>query len=136
MDIKIKPGDLQGAVENILREYGDQVYVATDEGLAAAEKVLIENLKAATPVINPTKMPKGYKDKHFRKSWKGTGKKYKLLRFVGNSATVFSKKHDSISLANIFEYSKKGHPFIKNTFENSIPAMAAAVVSEIKKGAQ
>lgn len=80
MDVKIKPSDLQGVVESILRDYGDKVYVATDEGLAAAEKVLIGNLKAATPVVSPEKAPKGYKDKKLRNGWVSTGKKYRLMR--------------------------------------------------------
>ncbi len=124
---------LQDAIEEILSEYGDAVYQATEEGLTAAEKVLVNNLKAATPEIkNP---PKGYKKKNFRKGWQGTGKKYKLRRYVGNSATVPSDKHGPISLTNIFEYSTtRGNPFIKRTFENSIDEMAAAAVAEIKKG--
>lgn len=134
MDVKIKPSDLQGAVEEILREYGDQVYVAADEGLAAAEKVLIGNLKAATPTIDPAKAPKGYKDKKMRNGWVGTGKKYRLMRFVGNKVTVDSKGSNP-PLSNILEYSKEhGHPFIKKTFEDSVEEMAAAVVSTIKKG--
>lgn len=133
MDVKIKPSDLQGAVESILRDYGDQVYVATDEGLAAAEKVLIESLKAATPVMDPAKAPKGYKDKKLRNGWVSTGKKYRLVRFVGNKVSVKYRGND-VPLSNILEYSEKhGHPFIKKTFEDSVNEMAAAVVAEIKK---
>lgn len=136
MDVKIKPSDLQSVVESMLRDYGDKVYVATDEGLAAAEKVLIGNLKAATPKVDPKRAPKGYEDKKFRNHWKSTKKKYKLMRFVGNTTTT-EHNGKAVSLANILEYSEKhGHPFIKNTFENSIPSMAEAVVSEIKKEVQ
>lgn len=114
----------QDAVMDILEEYGDAVYRATEEGLAAAEKVLVRNLKAATPK----------KSGEFRKSWKGTGKKYKLMRFVGNTKTVKGRDGEKIALANIFEYSTtNGQPFIKQTFENSIDKMASAVVKELKK---
>lgn len=134
MDVKIKPSDLQSTVEAMLREYGDKVYVATDEGLAAAEKVLIENLKAETPVMNPAKAPKGYKDKKLRNGWVSTGKKYRLMRFVGNKVAIQYKGKDS-PLSSILEYSEKhGHPFIKKTFEDSVNGMAAAVVATIKKG--
>lgn len=124
---------LQEAIEGILREYGDVVYMATEEGLDAAEKVLANNLRAKTPSIkNP---PKGYKKKNFAKGWKGTGKKYKLLRFVGNTATVTSRSGEIIALSNIFEYSTtRGKPFIKTTYESSVDEMAAATVAEIKKG--
>jgi hypothetical protein len=134
MDVKIKPSDLQDTVEAMLREYGDKVYVATDEGLAAAEKVLIKNLKAATPVVDPAKAPKGYKDKKLKNGWRSTGKKYRLVRFVGNSVTVESNGRN-VPLSNILEYSEKhGHPFIRKTFEDSAGEMAAAVVATIKKG--
>lgn len=134
MDVKVKPSDLQSAVEKMLKDYGDKVYVATDEGLAAAEKVLIENLKAATPVMDPAKAPKGYKDKKLRNGWVSTGKKYRLLRFVGNKIAVKYKGRES-PLSSILEYSEKhGHPFIKKTFEDSVSEMASAVVATIKKG--
>ena len=120
----VKVGGFQDAVEDILREYGDVVYQATEEGLAAAEKVLVTELKAATP----------QKTGRFRKGWRGTGKKYKLMRFVGNSTTVKGRGGE-IALSNIFEYSTlRGKPFIKKTYENSVDKMAAACVAEIKKG--
>lgn len=134
MDVKIKPSDLQSTVESMLRDYGDKVYVATDEGLTAAEKVLIESLKAATPVMDPAKAPKGYKDKKLRNGWVSTGKKYRLMRFVGNKVAIQYKGKDS-PLSSILEYSEKhGHPFIKKTFDESVNEMAAAVVATIKKG--
>ena len=117
---------LEEAIMDALREYGDAVYVATEEGLAAAEKVLVKNLKAASPV----------RTGRFAKGWKGTGKRYKLVRFVGNNTTVTGKGGEKIALANILEYSTtKGKPFIKRTFQNSIDEMAAAVVAEIKREA-
>lgn len=129
----ITPEQLSDAISEILEGYGDVVYTVTEEGLDQAEKVLINNLRAATPNIkNP---PKGYIKKKFAKNWKGKGRKYKLRRYVGNSTTVMSDKSGEIALANIFEYSTtRGRPFIKETFESSVPAMAQAVVDEIKKG--
>jgi hypothetical protein len=122
----VKVGGFQEAVMEALSEYGDLVYQATEEGLAAAEKVLVRNLKATSPK----------KSGEFAKSWKGTGKKYKLVRFVGNSTAVTNNSGEEIALANIFEYSIiRGKPFIKKTFESSIDEMAAAVVAEIKKEA-
>jgi len=115
----------QDAIFDILEEYGETVYQATEEGLTAAEKVLISELKSATPK----------KTGNFRKNWKGTGKKYKLSRFVGNTTTVEGKDGEKIALANIFEYSlTRGKPFIKVTWEDSIEKMAAAAVAEIRKG--
>jgi len=140
MDVKIKPSDLQSVVESMLRDYGDKVYVATDEGLAAAEKVLIDNLKAAAPssflyaeTVGEAAKNEKSKDK-LKNCFVGTGKKYRLVRFVGNSKTVESNGKN-VPLLNILEYSEKhGHPFIKKTFEDSVNEMAAAVVATIKKG--
>lgn len=123
MDVKIRPGDLQAEIEKALREYGDIVYRATEEGLEAAQNVLIEELKAASPK----------RTGKFAKAWKGTGKKYKLMRFVGNSVTVKSGKKE-VPLSNILEYSPtRGKPFIKRTFDASVEKMAAAAVAAIKK---
>ena len=122
--VKVDSRNLQDAVMDILREYGDVVYEATEEGLDAAVKVLVKNLKIASP----------QKTGEFAKSWKSKGKKYKLVRYVGNTTTVQGKKGEKIALANILEYSTtRGKPFIKRTYENSINEMAEAVVNEIKK---
>lgn len=118
----IDPGDLQLEIEKILRDYGELVYQATEKGLGAAQSVLIKNLKSASP-----------KDAgEFSKSWKA--KRYKLMRFVGNTKKVTNKKGDEIPLSNILEYSPvRGKPFIKRTYENSMKEMADAIISEIKK---
>lgn len=121
----ITPEQLSDAISEILEGYGDVVYTVTEEGLDKAEKFLIDNLKTASPK----------RTGRFAKNWKGKGRKYKLRRYVGNSTTVMSDKSGEIALANIFEYSTtRGRPFIKETFESSVPAMAQAVVNEIKKG--
>lgn len=121
--ISIKPQDLESAVSEILQGYGDVIYKATEEGLTAGEKVLIKNLKGASPK----------RSGKFAKAWKGKGKRYKLRRYVGNTTTVKGKSGD-IALANIFEYSTtRGKPFIKRTYEASINEIAQAVVNEIKK---
>lgn len=118
--------NLEIAIADILRKYGDVVYEATEEGLTAAEKVLIKNLKAASP--------KGI-TKDYHKSWKGKGKKYKLQRYVGNTKTVEGKSSDSIPLSNILEYSSKSphQGLIKRVYDSSIDEMANAIVSTIKQ---
>lgn len=117
--------NLDVAVAELLEEYGDVVYQAAEEGLTAAEKVLIRNLKAASPE-GPSK--------EYKKAWKSKGKKYKLKRYVGNTKTVQGKSGE-IPLSNILEYSSKSphQGKIKRTYEQSISEMAAAVVAEIKK---
>ncbi len=60
----ITPGQLSDAISEILETYGDVVYTVTEEGLDKAEKVLIDNLKAATPK----------KTGKFAMAWKSCGK--------------------------------------------------------------
>lgn len=124
----ISVNDLQEAIMEKLREYGDVIYQATEEGLNAAENTLIEVLSEASP-----------KDTgKFAQKWRGKGKKYKLRRYVGNTTTVKGAKSDTIPLSNILEYSEKSphQGFIKKTFDENINKIAAAVVAEIKKEAK
>ena len=121
----ITPDKISDAISDILAEYGDVIFIATEDGLDAASDVLIRNLKAASPK----------KSGKFAKNWKSKGRKYKLRRYIGNSTTVFSDKHGEIALANILEYSTtRAKPFIKETFENSVPEMAQAMVNKVKEG--
>lgn len=123
--LEVTADTLDDAILDILEEYGDLVYDATEQGLTAAEKVLVKNLKSASPKESGI----------FAKKWKGKGKKYKMRRYVGNSTTVKGKDGREIPLANILEYSTAhGKPFIKATYEKSIPEMARAAIEEIKKG--
>ncbi|MDD3269650.1 MAG: hypothetical protein PHX14_10035 [Syntrophomonadaceae bacterium] len=122
----IDPGALEEAIKLVLQEYGDIVYQATEEGLTVAEKIMIQELKMVSP--------SGISGEYAR-SWKGTGKKYKLQRYVGNTKMVDGKQ-GKIPLSNILEYSSHSHHqgLIKNAFKTSVDKMAAAVISEIKKG--
>lgn len=122
---KIPVATLGSAIAKIIEEYGDTVYYATEDGLDEAEKILINELSAASPV----------KSGKFARSWKGKGRKYKLQRYVGNTKTVKSKG-GKIPLSNILEYSTiRGKPFINRTHQRSINKMAAAIVATIKKEA-
>lgn len=118
--------NLEVAIANILKGYGDVIYKATEQGLSAGENVLITNLKASSPAGIT---------KEYAKSWKGKGKKYKMKRYVGNTKSVKSKKNETIPLSNILEYSTKSkhQGLIKRTYESSIGEIADAIVSEIKK---
>lgn len=123
MSKKIKIEDLEAAIAEQLEQCSDIIYRATEEGLSAAQKVLIRRLKAASPRNQGT----------FQKGWKGK-KKYKLQRYVGNTTVVKGVK-GKIPLSNILEYSQvRGNPFIKKTYEAALPEMANAAIEGIKKG--
>lgn len=113
------------AVSKALEEYGDLVYTATEEGLDAAEKVLIGELKAKSPKLSG----------EYAKSWKSKGKKYKLRRYVGNAKTVRGGRGGEIPLSNILEYGSesKHQGEIKRIFDGAADEMAAAVIAKIKE---
>jgi len=121
---EIHVSGFQDALNDMLREYGDAVYVATEEGLDAAAYTLMAELKSESPKQTPSK-------RKFALRWKV--KKYKMARYIGNSTVVTDKSGNKISLANILEYSTiRGKPFIKMTYNNSANKMAEAVFKKIK----
>ena len=124
MSKSIDINNLDIEISKIMEEYGDVIFKTTNKAMAAGEKVLINNLKAASP-----------KDSgRFAKGWKGKGAKYKLRRYVGNTTMVRSRGKE-IPLSNILEYStKRGKPFIARTYQSSVNEIARAIVNEIKKG--
>ena len=121
---KIDVNKLDIAIAEVLKEYHQEIFIASEEGLKNAEKILIKNLKANSPVG---------KTGDYQKSWKG--KKYKLKRYVGNTKVVTNKKGKEIPLSNILEYSKKSkhQGKIKATYESSVDEMANAILKELKK---
>lgn len=129
----ININSLEVALSDIMEEYGDVIFKVTNEALGAGEKALIKNLKSASPEKkNP---PPSYIKKNYKKNWKGTGKKYKMVRYVGNTTMVPSNGKE-MPLSNILEYgSKSPHKgFIKKTYQSSESEIASAIVNEIKKG--
>ena len=112
-------------MKNLLEAFGEEVYQATEEGLDEAEKILVNKLAAASP-----------KDTgKFAKAWKGTGRKYKLVRLIGNTTQVQGEDKTKIALANILEYSTtRGRPFIKSTYNDSVDEIVAAIIASIQKG--
>ena len=117
--------DLNVAVSKILKEYGDVVYEATEEGLDAAKNVLIKRLREVSPTDTG----------QFRRSW--SSKRYRLRRYVGNTKAVKSARSNNTPLSNILEYSHKSHVrgFMKRTLNQEVDNMAQAIVDAIKNKA-
>ena len=127
MSRKVTVEGLGNAIADMMNEYSDAVYLATEEGLDDAEKVLLNNLRQYSP-----------KDSgKYAAGWQGRGKKYKLRRYVGNVTEVPSKKgRKPIPLSNVLEYADRspyrGH--IKRIYAMSMKGMIEAAVDEIRKG--
>ena len=92
---KIDIDNLDVSAARILREYGDVVYKATENGLSKAERILIRNLRANSPKNTGT----------YAKSWKGKGRRFKL-KDMCNTKLVRGREGE-IPLSNILEYSSK-----------------------------
>jgi hypothetical protein len=124
LSIPVSLESLSDSLTEVLAEYEEEVHAATEEGLDEAEKILIRRMKDASPVDSGK----------FHRSWKGTKRKYKMTRFVGNTKTVRSKGRN-IPLSNIFEYSTTNHarPFIKQTFERCSEELVRAIVGAIER---
>lgn len=116
--------NIERAISDALEDFADYTFKATDKALDVGAKILIQDLKSASPVGAT---------KEFAKSWKKK-KKYKLKRYIGNTKMVKGAKSE-IPLANILEYSTvHGQPFIKRTYNNSIDKIAMAIIDEVRKG--
>lgn len=121
----LKVDQLDDAIREIMEEYGDIIFKASDEGIDAAAKELARLEKTATP-----------KDSgEAARGWRVQAPRYKLVRFVGNSKTVQGADGE-IALMNILEYSTtRSKPFIKKTFEANIDALARIVMGRIEQDA-
>lgn len=125
--MRVSIDDLSSAITQLLGDYADLIYEATEEGLDAAEAVLINHLKAVSP--------RGKTGK-YAKSWKGKKKKYRLRRYVGNTKAVKGKGGE-IPLSNILEYGSKSphRGMIKKAYDDCTNDMIFAIIAEIKKEA-
>ena len=122
--MKINVDELEISIAEILKDFNEDVFTATEDGLDAAQKILIKEMKDASPDGETHEFKKGWKSK----------RKYKSKRYVGNTKMVKSKAGD-IPLSNILEYSQnsKHRGFIKRTFEASQEKMASAIINTIKR---
>lgn len=123
--------EISKLISEMVEEYGNTVYKATEKGLDKGANELKEDLHNASPEDTT----------EFKKSWKV--KKYNLKRSIGNTKEVeFSasgrkkfKKGKKIPLINILEYSTvRGKPFVKATFEKDSDKITNIIIEEIKKG--
>ena len=121
-DAIVDLANFETVLSEMLKEYGDKVFKASDECLDAAAKVMKDALVEATPRRRP---------QMYRK-WKI--KKYKGERYIGNDEVAPSRKSGDIPLTNVLEYSTKhGHPFIATTYEQNINAAVDAAINQLKK---
>lgn len=112
------------ALKDVLNEYSNELFEAKERGLDKASDYFVERLEDASPV----------RTGKLKESWLRTDK-YKGVRYVGNSAVGSKNKYGyGIPLTNLLEFSSKGKPFIRRTFEENKDKLIEIIKGEIENG--
>lgn len=116
--------NLYDELKDILNEYSEELFQSKEEALDKASDFLMEKLIENSPVDTG----------EFKKSWVRTDK-YKGVRYVGNTAVGGKNQYDyNIPLSNLIEFSVKGKPFIRRTFEENKEQIIKIIKGEIENG--
>lgn len=111
-------------LKDILNEYSQELYENKEQALDKASDYLMEKLEEASPI----------KTGNFRQSWVRTTK-YKNVRYIGNSSIGSTNEYGyGIPLSNLLEFSSKGHPFIRRTFDTNKESIIKIIKGEIENG--
>ena len=109
-------------LKDILDQYSNDVLNAKEKGLDKASDYLVERLEEASPVRTGI----------LKKSWTRTDK-YTGVRYVGNTAEGSTNPYGyKIPLTNLLEFSSKGRPFIRATFEQNKEKLINIIKGEIE----
>lgn len=116
--------NLAEELKDILNEYSQELFESKEQALDKASDYLMGKLEQASPV----------RTGEFQQSWVRTTK-YKGVRYVGNSAVGGKNQYGyNIPLSNLIEFSSKGKPFIRRTFEESKDEIIIIIKGEIENG--
>lgn len=121
-----KTFSLYDELKPILDEYTETLQSVKEDALDKASDYLIDCLEAASPVG---------KTQTLKRSWmKKT--KYRGVRYIGNTAvsSTPNKYGQGIPLTNLLEYSYKGNPFIRKTFESNKEKIVSIIKENIENG--
>lgn len=111
-------------LKDILNQYSQELYESKEQALDKASDYLLRELERNSPQDTGT----------FKRSWKRTDK-YKGVRYIGNSAVGSKNEYGyDIPLSNLIEFSTKGKPFIRNTFERNKEQIIKIIKGEIENG--
>ena len=126
--VKTKSGrhqlNLAEELKDILNEYSKELYANKEQALDKASDYLMGKLEQASPVDTG----------EFKQSWVRTHK-YKGVRYIGNSAVGGKNKYGySIPLSNLIEFSSKGRPFIRRTFDENKEQIIRIIKGELENG--
>ena len=115
--------NLAEELKSVLDEFSNEFMAQKEMALDKASDYLVERLEQASPVDTGK----------FKKGWKRTDK-YKNVRYVGNTAEGGKNEYgQNIPLTNLIEFSSKGKPFIRATFEQNKEQIINIVVDTLNK---
>ena len=119
--------DIDVQAERIFKNIRGIAAESLERGLDKAADRLVEGLRACSPV------GKGKRGKRYRDCW-SVKRRYRGVRYVGNTKTVPDKKGNKIPLSNILEYSegKKARPHIRETFDRVEEELADIIKNEVE----
>ena len=115
--------NLAEELKSVLDEFSNEFVTQKEIALDKASDYFVGELEKASPV----------KTGKLKGSWKRTDK-YKGVRYVGNTAVGGKNKYgQNIPLTNLIEFSSKGKPFIRATFEKNKNEIINIIVNELNK---
>lgn len=116
--------NLAEELKDILNEYSRELYQSKEQALDKASDYMMEKLEQNSPVDTGT----------FKNSWTRTTK-YKNVRYIGNSAVGSKNQYGyDIPLSNLIEFSSKGKPFIRRTFDDNREEIIRIIKGELENG--
>ena len=120
--------DFEAELKDVLDQFTDDLLDKKEIALNKAGQFLYDKLVQASPVsVDETD------GKHFKDSWMFKTK-YKGVRYIGNSKDSKTQNEYgyNIPLSNLIEFSKNGHPFIRETFEQNKEEIIKIIEGELK----
>ena len=116
--------NLAEELKDILNEYSEEIYESKEQALDKASDYMLEKLEQNSPVDTGK----------FKSSWIRTNK-YKGVRYIGNSAVGGKNSYGyEIPLSNLIEFSSKGKPFIRRTFDENKEEIIRIIKGELENG--
>lgn len=106
-------------ISNELQQVYDQLKVNREKALDEASDYVMGQLKNNTPVDTG----------RTKDSWERSTK-YKGVRYINNTAL----NKNNIPIVNLLEFSKKGKPFARKTFDACIPQVENIFKKNLIKG--
>ena len=117
--------DMAFELKDILNQYANNLIHEKEVALDKASDFLLGKLEQASPIGETGK---------FKESWLRTDK-YAGVRYIGNSDVGGKNAYGyNIPLSNLIEFSSKGRPFIRRTFDENKEQIIRIIKGELENG--